>query len=124
MGTTNKREVAKRLKEEIWKTTDPKLMVELTRQLAAISPKTTRRKRKPVEKPAERLKKNRSLREIYTGSVYDAMSDDKLVIHHLVLQIEKKQKTTGTQFANLTQAEQAAWSAEFLEGFKEAAEVD
>jgi hypothetical protein len=109
MGTSNKREVAKRLKEEILKTTDPKLMAELTRQLAAISPKTTRRNRKPVEKPQQVLKKNRSLREIYTASRCDEMSDGELVVHHLVLQIETKQKANGTKF---TKAERDALIAE------------
>ncbi len=111
MGTNNRREVAKRLAQEIAKTTDPKTLIELSSLLAKMQP-TKRRQRKPVEKPAEGpKKKKRSLREIYTGSVYKAMSDDDLVIHHLVMLIEKRQREQGRKF---TPAERDAFVAQVL----------
>lgn len=95
MGKHNNSEVAKRLRQEIAKATDPHTVIELTKELRKVQPKR-HRQRKAVEKPAEIPKKNnRSLREIYTGSVYAGKSDRDLVIHHLVLLIEKKRRELG-----------------------------
>jgi hypothetical protein len=100
----SKREVAKRLEQEIAVTKDPKTLIELTRQHAKMQPKQ-RLRRKRAEKPAEGSKKNRSLREIYTGSVFDALSDEKLVIHHLVIMIENKQRELGRKLTETEKEE-------------------
>src|SRR5262249_55521807 len=105
-----RKEVAKRLAEAIAVTTDPKQLAELSRQFNTLS---RLRKGKRVRRNTDAAtpsQKNRSLREIYTGSVYEVMSDGELVLNHLVLQIEKRQKAGELK----TEAERDVFIKEML----------
>ncbi len=96
MSKTNRREVAKRLTQEISVTTDTDTLIRLTRQLAKVLPKQ-RRTRKLVErpKPIDGLK----------------MPDGRKTLNRLVLQIEEKCKGRGGWLA-LKRVEKDALLAE------------
>ena len=102
MSKQHRTRLIKSIEQQLEETTDPKIKADLSRQLTKLlsSPRQpSRAAQKAGEKPKN---KNRSLREIYTGSVYDAMSDGELVLHHLVVQFETKDKEhrirTGQKF--------------------------
>jgi hypothetical protein len=126
-GKSHRKEVAKKLQEQIAATTDPKLIIELSNQLSKFLPRP-RQARRPRKAEVTPPSKNRSLREKYTGSVYEQMSDGDLVCWHLVFEIEKRQRmgfltnrAERTAFkaevlASLTDAERAAYEAFEREG--------
>lgn len=125
MGTNNRREIAKRLKEEIDKATDPQTVIELSRQYAKMQPKK-RRQRKPVE-----VKKNAPIKQTGllskradTGSAVDDLSNRDWLIHAMVIEFETKEREhiirTGRQ---LTQAEKDALWAE-VSGLLSAEDVE
>jgi hypothetical protein len=128
MSKQHRTEVIKILREQMEEATDPKTKVDLAKQLARLlpRPRQARRPRKP--EATAPTKKARSLRERYTGSVYEQMSDGDLVLHHIVLEIEKRQRlgfltnrAERTAFkaevlASLTDAERAAYEAFKREG--------
>jgi hypothetical protein len=96
MAKTNRREISKRLNEAIAACTDPEQLIKLTRQFAKIQPKPSKRgSRKPAASVQPTKQVGRPLRAIYTGSAFEYMSDGDLVAHHLVLQMEKRQRETG-----------------------------
>lgn len=89
-------EVINVLRQQMEAETDPQKKVEYAKQLAKLlpRPRQARRPRKP--KATSPSKKTWWVREIYTGSVFDAMSDDELLVHHIVVLSEKKQKELKT----------------------------
>jgi hypothetical protein len=96
MGTTHHRSaVLKRLRETIEKTKDPETLARLTAQYVKLN--AQKRPRKSADEPTITQKTGRSLREIYTGSVYEQVSDRDLVTHHIVLEIEKRRRAGGCQ---------------------------
>jgi len=112
MGKNNRKEVAKRLTEEILKTEDPAMVVELSRQLAKVLPKKST-PRKPVDKPK---KIHSSILDVRTGSAVDDLADWEKVRHHLVVQIEKRQRDIGRE---LTHAELVVFGEEVTKNFSE-----
>jgi hypothetical protein len=82
MGKTNRTEVVKRLTQEIEVTTDPKTLIELSRQLVKLLPKPKQVRGRP-RKVAEEPKKNLPL------------PDGKQVLNRLVLKVEAKCKVRG-----------------------------
>ncbi len=114
MATNNRREVAKRLAQEIAVTTDPKTLSELTRQYAKVLPKK-RSRRKPVEvKKNDPIKQaGRLSKRMHTGSAVDDLSEGDWLIHSMVVEFEAKEREhrirTGRQ---LTQTEKDALLAE------------
>jgi hypothetical protein len=111
MSKHNRTEVIKLLKQEMEAATDPQAKVEFAKQLAKLLPRPRQAKRPRKPNQAGQQRKNRSLRDLYTGSVFDEMSDGKLVLHYLVLQIEKRQRKTGEL---RTKAERDAFVAEVM----------
>ena len=91
-------------------TTDPEMLLKLSKEITQLmrKPGQETRGRKPSIKPS-------SLREKYTGSVYDAMSDGELVLHHLVLEIEKRQRAGFLK----NRAERTALKLEVLKSLHE-----
>jgi hypothetical protein len=99
----------KSLEEQIEATNDPQLKADLTRQLTKVVTKPARRGR-PRKPEATAPTKSRSIREKYTGSVYEQMSDGDLVCWHLVFEIEKRQRMGFLK----NRAERTAFVAEVL----------
>jgi hypothetical protein len=106
-GKSHRKEVAKKLQEQIAATTDPKLIIELSNQLSKFlpRPRQARRPRKP--EATSPTKKARSLRELCPDS---QSSHGNLVLNYLVVQIEKRRKAGELQ----TKAEYAAFVVETL----------
>jgi len=125
MGRTDSitKQMVKRLQAEIDKAADPQTVISLTRLMDQVLTRVDKseRKSKPVEKPAEEPKrKKRSLREIYTGSVYKAMSDEQLVIEHLVLLIESKRRDKYRELGReLTETENEEVKKSVLEEYEQ-----
>ena len=94
MGKNNRREVAKRLTQEIAVTTDTKTLLELSKQLTKVLPKR-RRTRKPLEEPKKTL----------------AIPDGNQVLNRVVVEIESKCKGRGGWSA-LTRADKDTLLAE------------
>lgn len=95
MSQNSRREVAKRLKEEIDKATDPKTLAELTRQYAKVMPKQ-RRVRKPLEEPKK--ESNPIAKPTRTGSGLDDLPPEKRLVFDIVIraeQIELEAKRQG-----------------------------
>jgi hypothetical protein len=104
-------------------TTDPEMLLKLSKEITQLmrKPGEETRGRKPSIKPS-------SLREKYTGSVYEQMSDGDLVCWHLVFEIEKRQRMgflknraeriafVAEALASLTEEERAAYEALEREG--------
>lgn len=114
-GKSHRKEVAKKLQEQIAATTDPKLIIELSNQLSKFlpRPRQARRPRKPeATSPSAKTWWGR---EIYTGSVFDAMTDNELIVHHMVVLCEKKKKVGECK----TKAEREVVIAEVLESLPE-----
>lgn len=113
MAKTNQKAAAKRLTELIAVTTDPAMLVQLTKQLRMISPKQryVKRPRKPVEqKPLENVRgrKQGSILSKVTGSAVDILSDAGKVLHHLVTEIEKSRREHKTRTGQeLTETEKS-----------------
>ena len=84
MGKNNLKEVIKRLKEEIEKTTDPETVIRLTEQLTKVLPKK-RRVRPPLREP----KSNPIPKRPIEGSAVDDLSDDEWLIHKIVVRAEE-----------------------------------
>jgi hypothetical protein len=129
MSNHHRTKLIKSLEEQIEATNDPQLKADLSRQLTKVVTKPARRgrPRKPADGAVEAPKKNRSLRELCAGR-YDEMSDGKLVLNHLVIQIEKRKKAgelttraerdafVAEELASLTEEERAAYEALCAEG--------
>jgi hypothetical protein len=111
MSKSHRREVAKKLQEQISAATDPMVIAELSNQLSKFLPRPKQVKRRS-QKPetTSPSKKGRSLREKYTGSVYEQTSDGDLVCWHLVFEIEKRQRMGFLK----NRAERTAFKAEVL----------
>ena len=127
MSNHHRTKLIKSLEEQIEATNDPQLKADLSRQLTKVVTKPARRgrPRKPADGAVEAPKKNRSLRELCAGR-YDEMSDGKLVLNHLVIQIEKRKKAGELikaerdafiveELASLTDAERAAYEVFCIE---------
>lgn len=112
MAKNNRTEVVRVLRQQMEAETDPQRKVEYAKQLAKLlpRPRQERRPRKSVTRAAP-SKKPRPLRETYTGCAMADQPDGELVLHHLVLRIEKKQRETRRQ---LPKAERDAFKAEVL----------
>jgi hypothetical protein len=83
MAKNNGREAAKRLMQQIEVTTDPKTLIELTRQLAKLLPK--KRKRKKLFE--EKVKQDKLIRP-KEGSAVDDLSDEKLVMSSFTFAVQ------------------------------------
>ncbi len=98
----SKREIAKRLEQEIAVTTDPKTLIELTRQLAKMQPKQ-RLRRKPVE-----VKKSNPIpKPTRTGSAVDDLSEEERLNHDVVIRAEeiiREAKRQGLPVPTIEQA--------------------
>jgi hypothetical protein len=118
------KQMVKRLQAEIDKATDPQTVITLTRLMDQVLARDDKRKSKskPVEKRAEGpTKKKPSLREIYTGSVFETISNRDLVIHHLVVQVENKRRELGRELTETEKQEiTKSLSAEEYEEFEQA----
>jgi len=92
-GKSHRKEVAKKLKEHIDAATDPMVIASLSNQLSKFlpRPRQARRPRKP--EATSPSKKTWWGRIIYTGSVFDAMSDVDLMVHHMAVLRECKTQT-------------------------------
>jgi hypothetical protein len=100
----------KSLEQQIEAATDPQLKADLSRQLTKVVTRPGRRGRPRKSEATPPSKKTWWAREIYTGSVFDAMSDVELMVHHIVLLCEKKKKVGECK----TKAERDAVTAEVL----------
>jgi len=103
MGNNNRREVAKRLTQEIGVTTDPKTLIELSKQLAKVLPKRRR---------VSEQKQQKSLR---TGSMLDNLSEEERLTHNIVIRAEeiiREAKRQGLPVPTTRQAVEQA-SSEF-----------
>ena len=89
MSKSHRREVAKHLKEQIEATTDPKLLVELTRELAKLLPRP-RQVRRPCKSEAAPSNQKSSILNKVTGTMLDTLPDGKKVALHIVMQLEKR----------------------------------
>lgn len=116
MSQHGRTQIIRRLTEQMKQTTDPEMLLKLSKEITQLmrKPGEETRGRKPSIKPS-------SLREKYTDSLYEQMSDGDLVCWHLVFEIEKRQRmgfltnrAERTAFitevlASLTDAERAAY---------------
>ena len=106
MSTQHRTEIIKVLRQQMEAETDPQKKLEYAKQLAKLlpRPRQARRSRKPPlgEQPT---KTPSSLLDIRTGSALDTLPDGERVMHHVVLQIEKKQRELDRK---LTEAEKRA----------------
>lgn len=109
MGKNNRTEVIKVLRQQMEEATDPQAKVGFAKQIAKLLPRP-RQARRPRRTETTPSNKPRSLREIYTGSVYDEMTDGEVVLHHLIVEIEKRQRAGELQ----TKAERAVFIAEVV----------
>ncbi len=111
MSKSHRKEIAKRLKQEIDACTDPETLIRLTTQYAKVLPKQ-RRTRKLVEKTPitqpDRLSKRRD-----TGTEVDRLADAEWLLHDTVLQIEAKCRARGG-WLKLTRAEKDTIKAEVI----------
>src|SRR5207302_6063676 len=118
MSKHDRKEVAKRLREQIEKTTDPEQLIKLTREYNRL---TNPRYGKKAVKEAKPSKNPRSLRDLHPG--WGNMSDDEVLLQHLVLEIEKKRRERRKEYGReLTEAEKQAISTEVkaeAAGYKE-----
>ena|SRR5438552_5086897 len=91
MDSTHHRSgILKRLRETIEKTKDPETLTKLTAQYVKLNAQKRPRK---SEATSPSKKTNWDIfREQYTGSVFDAMTDAELMVHHIVVLSEKKKK--------------------------------
>ena len=114
-------EAVRKLRELIAVTTDPKLLIDLTRQLNNLLPTAKQAKRRPrkVEAAPPSSKKS-SILDRVTGSAVDNLSDGKKVVHYLVVELEKSRKKSGSAewnaakqelIASLSERERAALEA-------------
>lgn len=98
-GKSHRKEVAKKLKEQIDAATDPMVIASLSNQLSKFlpRPRQARRPRKPVE--AAPSKNTWWGRILYTGPVFDAMSDAALMVHHMAVLRECKTQAERDEIA-------------------------
>jgi len=82
-GKSHRKEVAKKLKEQIDAATDPMVIASLSNQLSKFLPRP-RQARRPRKPEATSPTKNTWWgSKLYTGPVYDAMTDNELIVHHM-----------------------------------------
>jgi hypothetical protein len=116
----------KNLEQQIEATADPQLKADLSRQLTKLVTTAKRRGRPRKPEATSPSKKARSLRERYAGCAMAELPDGKLVLHHLVIQIEKRKKAGELikaerdafiveELASLTDAERAAYEVFCIE---------
>ncbi len=113
MSTSHRREVAKRLKQEIDATTDPQRIIELSNALAKFTPRPRQARRGPRKVEATKSPSKVSIIDTITGSALDELSDGKKMLFWLVKQIEKMRKEKKTK------AEQDALIQELYAGLSE-----
>jgi hypothetical protein len=91
MGTNNRREVAKRLKEEIDKTTDPQTLIELSNLLAKMQPKKRRQRKPEAIETVQKSNGGISIMDTPEGSRLDHLEPHgKRVFYWIIRQIEKR----------------------------------
>jgi hypothetical protein len=98
MSKSNRKEILKRLTEEIKNTTDPKQLAELTRQFNKLS---SLKKEKRASSRAETTTPSNtklSIIDRVTGSAVDTLSDGRKVINWLVCEVEKMQREQHRKF--------------------------
>ena len=98
MSKHDRKEVAKRLREQIEETTDPEQLIKLTREYNRLTnPRygSKRVSRKPETTPSTTKS---SIIDRVTGSALDQLPDSEKVLNWLVVEIEKMQREQKRTF--------------------------
>ena len=115
MSKSYRKEVLKRLQQELNETTDTKEIIRIGNTIAKLTKPKQRRGRPSNKKPVEATPSHTKLSIIgrITGSAVDNLSDGEKVLNWLVVEVEKMQKEQHRKF---TTEEQRTVFGKLIEG--------
>lgn len=114
MSKSYRKEVLKRLQQELNESTDTKEIIRIGNAIAKLTKPKRPVGRPPQKKPAQAAPSKPSVLYRETGSAVDSLSTKERLLNYLVVEYEKRCRAQSKPFSALSRAEKDAMYTEVM----------